>query len=171
MEWLEQKRRRSSCQDFSAVWPKLKPRPQSALNFELQHIAKRSGDDNTSKPRPRNISSRRAKMTKINTNLSSSRRKSRKAHFSAPSSVRRVIMSAPLSKGLFNATYLLQSRRENMLTLRRAERKAQRMSIASPRHLMSLRLRKERSALRTHMTIPLTPATRSAPCPSAKTTK
>lgn len=41
-----------------------------------------------------------AAMTKINTNLSSSRRKSRKAHFSAPSSVRRVIMSAPLSKGM-----------------------------------------------------------------------
>ncbi|KAK6418204.1 60S ribosomal protein L26A [Oleoguttula sp. CCFEE 5521] len=39
-------------------------------------------------------------MTKINTNLSSSRRKSRKAHFQAPSSVRRVIMSAPLSKEL-----------------------------------------------------------------------
>ncbi|MDI1486636.1 MAG: 60S ribosomal protein L26A [Ramalina farinacea] len=39
-------------------------------------------------------------MTKINTSLSSSRRKSRKAHFSAPSSVRRVIMSAPLSKEL-----------------------------------------------------------------------
>ena len=40
-----------------------------------------------------------ATMTKINTSLSSSRRKSRKAHFQAPSSVRRVIMSAPLSKG------------------------------------------------------------------------
>ncbi|KAL6719537.1 60S ribosomal protein L26A [Lecanora helva] len=39
-------------------------------------------------------------MTKINTSLSSSRRKSRKAHFSAPSSVRRVIMSAPLNKEL-----------------------------------------------------------------------
>ncbi|CAD0029282.1 unnamed protein product [Aureobasidium pullulans] len=39
-------------------------------------------------------------MTKINTSLSSSRRKSRKAHFSAPSSVRRTIMSAPLSKEL-----------------------------------------------------------------------
>jgi hypothetical protein len=39
-------------------------------------------------------------MTKINTSLSSSRIKSRKAHFSAPSSVRRVIMSAPLSKGV-----------------------------------------------------------------------
>lgn len=32
--------------------------------------------------------------------VSSSRRKARKAHFSAPSSVRRVIMSAPLSKEL-----------------------------------------------------------------------
>ncbi|KAF2746498.1 ribosomal protein L24, partial [Sporormia fimetaria CBS 119925] len=32
--------------------------------------------------------------------VSSSRRKSRKAHFGAPSSVRRVIMSAPLSKEL-----------------------------------------------------------------------
>ncbi|KAG9205916.1 hypothetical protein B5807_09594 [Epicoccum nigrum] len=36
-------------------------------------------------------------MAKI---VSSSRRNSRKAHFSAPSSVRRVIMSAPLSKEL-----------------------------------------------------------------------
>lgn len=34
------------------------------------------------------------------TALHSSRRKSRKAHFSAPSSVRRNIMSAPLSKEL-----------------------------------------------------------------------
>lgn len=39
------------------------------------------------------------KMTVINSALHSSRRKSRKAHFQAPSSVRRTIMSAPLSKG------------------------------------------------------------------------
>ncbi|EHY52890.1 60S ribosomal protein L26A [Exophiala dermatitidis] len=39
-------------------------------------------------------------MTKQNASLASSRRKSRKQHFSAPSSVRRVIMSAPLSKEL-----------------------------------------------------------------------
>ncbi|MCJ1309863.1 60S ribosomal protein L26B [Agyrium rufum] len=39
-------------------------------------------------------------MTKINSSLHSSRRKSRKAHFGAPSSVRRTIMSAPLSKEL-----------------------------------------------------------------------
>ncbi|KAL8872883.1 MAG: hypothetical protein Q9174_001566 [Haloplaca sp. 1 TL-2023] len=39
-------------------------------------------------------------MTKINTSTHSSRRKSRKAHFKAPSGVRRTIMSAPLSKEL-----------------------------------------------------------------------
>lgn len=39
-------------------------------------------------------------MTKFNPNVSSSRRKSRKAHFTAPSHVRRVILSAPLSKDL-----------------------------------------------------------------------
>ncbi|KAK7746806.1 60S ribosomal protein L26A [Cytospora paraplurivora] len=38
-------------------------------------------------------------MAKVN-NIHSSRRKSRKAHFEAPSSVRRNIMSAPLSKEL-----------------------------------------------------------------------
>lgn len=36
----------------------------------------------------------------VNLALHSSRRKSRKAHFSAPSNVRRVIMSAPLNKEL-----------------------------------------------------------------------
>ncbi|KAM5579846.1 large ribosomal subunit protein uL24z-like [Rosa sericea] len=37
---------------------------------------------------------------KRNPRVSSSRRKSRKAHFTAPSSVRRVLMSAPLSSDL-----------------------------------------------------------------------
>lgn len=37
---------------------------------------------------------------KYNPSVSSSRRKCRKAHFSAPSSVRRVLMSAPLSSEL-----------------------------------------------------------------------
>ncbi|KAL8745064.1 MAG: hypothetical protein Q9190_002757 [Brigantiaea leucoxantha] len=37
---------------------------------------------------------------KVNKAIHSSRRKSRKAHFSAPSSVRRIIMSAPLNKEL-----------------------------------------------------------------------
>lgn len=39
-------------------------------------------------------------MTRLRAGLASSRRKSRKAHFSAPSSERRNIMSAPLSKEL-----------------------------------------------------------------------
>ncbi|KAK9446784.1 60S ribosomal protein uL24 [Limtongia smithiae] len=39
-------------------------------------------------------------MAKVSKDVSSSRSKSRKAHFAAPSSVKRVIMSAPLSKEL-----------------------------------------------------------------------
>ncbi|KAH8929228.1 ribosomal protein L24 [Atractiella rhizophila] len=39
-------------------------------------------------------------MVKVSRDVSSSRRKSRKAHFSAPSSERRVRMSAPLAKDL-----------------------------------------------------------------------
>ncbi|KAF6763929.1 60S ribosomal protein L26 [Ephemerocybe angulata] len=39
-------------------------------------------------------------MTKLSDHVSSSRRKSRKAHFSAPSSIRRKIMSSSLSKEL-----------------------------------------------------------------------
>ncbi|CAK7202318.1 60S ribosomal protein L26A [Sporothrix eucalyptigena] len=39
-------------------------------------------------------------MAKASNSISASRRKSRKAHFTAPSSVRRNIMSAPLSKEL-----------------------------------------------------------------------
>lgn len=49
-------------------------------------------------------------MIERTTGVSSSRRKSRKAHFSAPSSVRRVIMSAPLSKELrekYNVSHIL----------------------------------------------------------------
>ncbi|VVT55050.1 60S ribosomal protein uL24 [Magnusiomyces paraingens] len=39
-------------------------------------------------------------MAKVSTAVSSSRSKARKAHFTAPSHVRRVILSAPLSKEL-----------------------------------------------------------------------
>lgn len=39
-------------------------------------------------------------MAKVSLDVSSSRRKARKAHFTAPSSVRRKLMSAPLSKEL-----------------------------------------------------------------------
>lgn len=48
---------------------------------------------------PSTILERFIKM-KYNKNVSSSRRKSRKAHFTAPSSVRRKLMSAPLCKDL-----------------------------------------------------------------------
>lgn len=41
----------------------------------------------------------REKM-KFNTNVTSSRRKNRKRHFSAPSHIRRKLMTAPLSKEL-----------------------------------------------------------------------
>lgn len=37
---------------------------------------------------------------KLNTHVSSSRRKNRKRHFSAPSHIRRKLMTAPLSKEL-----------------------------------------------------------------------
>merc|ERR1712167_464990 len=43
---------------------------------------------------------------KFSPNVSSSRRKSRKAHFSAPSSVRRAIMSAALSSELRNKNHV-----------------------------------------------------------------
>merc|ERR1711985_223307 len=44
----------------------------------------------------------RSSKMKFSANVSSSRRKSRKAHFTAPSSVRRKIMSAHLNKDLSN---------------------------------------------------------------------
>ena len=47
---------------------------------------------------------------KYSATVSSSRRKSRKAHFSAPSSERRKIMSAPLSKEL-RSKYNVRARR------------------------------------------------------------
>nr|QAA11203.1 ribosomal protein L26 [Eustigmatophyceae sp. Bat 8/9-7w] len=58
-------------------------------------------------------------MVKFNPNVSSSRRKSRKEHFSAPSHVRRIIMSAPLSKDL-RAKYKVRSipiRKEDEVTV------------------------------------------------------
>ncbi|KAJ3056489.1 60S ribosomal protein L26B [Rhizophlyctis rosea] len=39
-------------------------------------------------------------MAKLSNSVSSSRRKSRKAHFAAPSNIRRKILSAPLDKEL-----------------------------------------------------------------------
>ncbi|GAB7326148.1 hypothetical protein MBLNU13_g10157t2 [Cladosporium sp. NU13] len=60
---------------------------------------KRPGDNDDTDPSTPDVHNT-GTMTKINSHLHSSRRKSRKEHFNAPSSVRRVIMSAPLSKEL-----------------------------------------------------------------------
>ena len=69
-----------------------------------------------------------AAMTKINSHLHSSRRKSRKEHFNAPSSVRRVIMSDPLSKGMFLDNWICNIAPErNADPVHRAQRKVQRM--------------------------------------------
>ncbi|ATZ56522.1 hypothetical protein BCIN_13g03600 [Botrytis cinerea B05.10] len=72
-------------------------------------------------------------MTKINTSLHSSRRKSRKAHFDAPSSVRRTIMSAPLSKEL-REKYNVRSipiRKDDEVTIVRGSNKGSEGKITS----------------------------------------
>jgi hypothetical protein len=90
------------------------PTPSTCLRFEQSHFSNRivrlrecslsclrDDDDNEDTDHPPPSVHNTAAMTKINSHLHSSRRKSRKEHFNAPSSVRRVIMSAPLSKGMF----------------------------------------------------------------------
>ncbi|KAL1987446.1 hypothetical protein VTN96DRAFT_3828 [Rasamsonia emersonii] len=72
-------------------------------------------------------------MVKINPAVSSSRRKSRKAHFSAPSSVRRVIMSAPLSKEL-REKYNVRSipiRKDDEVTIVRGSNKGREGKVTS----------------------------------------
>eukprot|EP00124_Ichthyophonus_hoferi_P002639 Ihof_evm7s188 gene=Ihof_evmTU7s188 len=66
-------------------------------------------------------------MAKFNLDVSSSRRKSRKAHFSAPSSVRRKLMSSPLSKEL-RTKYNVRSmpvRKDDEVTVTRGRFKGQ----------------------------------------------
>ncbi|KAL1959077.1 hypothetical protein VTO42DRAFT_2864 [Malbranchea cinnamomea] len=72
-------------------------------------------------------------MVKVNTQVASSRRKSRKAHFSAPSSVRRVIMSAPLSKEL-REKYNVRSipiRKDDEVTVVRGSNKGREGKVTS----------------------------------------
>ncbi|EKD12287.1 hypothetical protein LZ554_000946 [Drepanopeziza brunnea f. sp. 'monogermtubi'] len=72
-------------------------------------------------------------MTKINSSLHSSRRKSRKAHYDAPSSVRRTIMSAPLSKEL-REKYNVRSipiRKDDEVTVVRGSNKGREGKIIS----------------------------------------
>ncbi|KAL1977046.1 hypothetical protein VTN31DRAFT_3328 [Thermomyces dupontii] len=72
-------------------------------------------------------------MAKTHATVSSSRRKSRKAHFSAPSSVRRVIMSAPLSKEL-REKYNVRSipiRKDDEVTVVRGSNKGREGKVTS----------------------------------------
>ncbi|KAK0379975.1 ribosomal protein L24 [Colletotrichum cuscutae] len=72
-------------------------------------------------------------MTKVNQNISSSRRKSRAAHFGAPSSTRRVIMSAPLSKEL-REKYNVRSipvRKDDEVTIVRGANKGREGKVTS----------------------------------------
>ena len=57
-------------------------------------------DDNNNNKKSDTTTNKTPHQKKNSVNVSSSRRKSRKAHFTAPSSLRRKIMSAPLSKEL-----------------------------------------------------------------------
>ena len=67
------------------------------------------------------------------TDVSSDRNKSRKAYFTAPSSVRRVLMSAPLSKEL-RAQYGIKSlpiRRDDEVLVARGAKKGQEGKVSS----------------------------------------
>ncbi|WBW70895.1 60S ribosomal protein L26 [Schizosaccharomyces osmophilus] len=70
---------------------------------------------------------------KFSRNVSDSRRKQRKAHFAAPSSVRRVLMSAPLSKEL-REQYNIRSlpvRRDDQVAVVRGSNKGREGKITS----------------------------------------
>ncbi|KAI4859790.1 putative 60S ribosomal protein L26-1 [Hypoxylon rubiginosum] len=72
-------------------------------------------------------------MTKVNSGIASSRRKSRKAHFGASSGERRVIMSAPLSKEL-REKYNVRSipiRKDDEVTIVRGTNKGREGKVTS----------------------------------------
>ncbi|KAF4465789.1 60s ribosomal l26 [Fusarium albosuccineum] len=72
-------------------------------------------------------------MVKVSTSVASSRRKSRAAHFKAPSDRRRVIMSAPLSKEL-REKYNVRSipiRKDDEVTIVRGSNKGREGKITS----------------------------------------
>ncbi|KAI1093736.1 putative 60S ribosomal protein L26-1 [Rostrohypoxylon terebratum] len=72
-------------------------------------------------------------MTKVNSGIASSRRKSRKAHFSAGSGERRTIMSAPLSKEL-REKYNVRSipiRKDDEVTIVRGTNKGREGKVTS----------------------------------------
>ncbi|KJZ80181.1 60S ribosomal protein L26 [Hirsutella minnesotensis 3608] len=72
-------------------------------------------------------------MAKVSNSVASSRRKSRAAHFKAPSSQRRVIMSAPLSKEL-REKYNVRSipvRKDDEVTIVRGSNKGREGKVTS----------------------------------------
>ncbi|GMM32478.1 ribosomal 60S subunit protein L26B [Martiniozyma asiatica (nom. inval.)] len=72
-------------------------------------------------------------MAKVSNNVSASRSKSRKAHFTAPSSARRVMMSASLSKEL-REQYGVKSmpvRKNDQVLIVRGSKKGQEGAISS----------------------------------------
>ncbi|CEJ93959.1 Putative 60S ribosomal protein L26-1 [[Torrubiella] hemipterigena] len=72
-------------------------------------------------------------MVKVNASIHDSRRKSRAAHFKAPSSQRRVIMSAPLSKEL-REQYNVRSipiRKDDEVTIVRGSNKGREGKVTS----------------------------------------
>ncbi|ESW97559.1 hypothetical protein KL921_005241 [Ogataea angusta] len=72
-------------------------------------------------------------MAKISQDVSSSRSKARKAYFNAPSSVRRVLMSAPLSKELREQYKIkaLPVRKNDQVLVVRGSKKGQEGTISS----------------------------------------
>ncbi|CAO2650510.1 Nn.00g018020.m01.CDS01 [Neocucurbitaria sp. VM-36] len=72
-------------------------------------------------------------MAKVQAVVASSRRKSRKAHFGAPSSVRRVIMSAPLSKELRekHGVRSIPIRKDDEITVVRGSNKGREGKVSS----------------------------------------
>ncbi|KAF7846287.1 hypothetical protein BT93_L4664 [Corymbia citriodora subsp. variegata] len=90
-------------------------------------------------------------MAKIASSLASSRRKSRKSHFSAPSHERRVIMSAPLSKELRekHGVRSMPIRKDDEVTVVRGTNKGREGKVTSVYRLKFLihieRLTKEKS--------------------------
>ncbi|KAH3661622.1 hypothetical protein OGAPHI_006471 [Ogataea philodendri] len=72
-------------------------------------------------------------MAKISQDVSSSRSKARKAYFNAPSSARRVLLSAPLSKELREQYKIkaLPVRKEDKVLVVRGSKKGQEGTISS----------------------------------------
>lgn len=73
------------------------------------------------------------KMAKVSQDVSSSRRKSRKAYFTAPSSVRQILMSSPLSKELREQHGIksIPIRKEDEVRIVRGSKKGQEGKVSS----------------------------------------